>query len=271
MFKLTIHGTRGSYPVCGRPYRRHGGHTPCLSLETGRGILVLDAGSGIASLSQSLRTRRRIPPITLLLTHVHLDHVMGLAAFHPLLVPGVAITVMADSRVLGNWPRAIQTLFRNPLWPINLWRAGARIRFRSLPRNSSSIRLDGLTIAWCPVKHPQGCVSYKLTAPDRTMVLATDREHGDPQMDRKFLKFCQGADLLIHDAQYSPEEFPRKKGWGHSTWKEAARVAAQAQVGKLLLSSHDPSRSDKEIDRFVKRARKIFPRTQAAKDQMRLL
>lgn len=265
MDRLTVHGARGSHSVSSPLFCRYGGHTPCVSMETDRGLIILDAGSGIAALSDRLIARRTIPPMTLLFTHFHLDHLMGLTAFKPLFKKGVRMTLMAASTVARNWPRALKTLFHEPFWPVNPLNSGARVRIRPLPAASRQpLSLYGIQIFWCPIWHPNGCVSYKLKTPRRVIVLASDREMGRKDLDRRFIAFCRGADLLLHDSQFTPEELPQRRGWGHSSWEQAARVAAQARVGKLILTSHDPSRSDAQVDALLKKARRIFRNTEAA-------
>lgn len=262
--KFTIHGARGSLPVSGPAFRRYGGYTSCLSLETEEGVVVVDAGTGIASLWNDLSRRQQIPPVTILLTHLHLDHMAGLTALPLFHRKGVQVTLLADSAVFKDWPGAVKTLVGRPFWPVSIRNSEVHVRIGSLPKGKSTLWLYGVRIERCLVRHPQGCLSYKLRLPGQTVVLASDREVGDPGLDAAFLEFCRGADVLIHDAQYTPEEYPRRIGWGHSTWKMAAQVARAGQVGRLLLTSHDPFRSDEEVDRLVEKARRAFPHTAAA-------
>jgi ribonuclease BN (tRNA processing enzyme) len=270
---FTIHGARGSHPVSGGRYRRYGGHTSCFSLETPSGLLIIDAGSGLASLSNELAQRTTLPPITILFTHFHIDHLLGLTAFKPLLRKDAHITLMADASQARDWRRALTTITGKPFWPLGLLESGATIRLEDLPRRGRSeimgpLQLYGIDISWCPVWHPQRCVSYRLTLGGQSIVLGTDREQGEAHLDPVFQAFCQGADVLIHDAQYTPEEHASRPGWGHSTWEEGARLAAAMQAQQLILTSHDPSRSDEEIDRLVEQAKRVFARTRAAKEEM---
>ena len=252
-----IHGARGSYPVAGEQVRRYGGATSCFSLETADGLLIVDAGTGIASLGDALAQRATLPPITILLTHFHLDHLIGIPAFKPLARRDARVTFMADTACAGDWPRLLTTLIGKPWWPVELKAFGASIQFEPLP--DGALARYGLAISRCPVWHPQGCVSYRIETPTRTIVLATDREHGDAAQDQAFAAFCRGADVLIHDAQYTSDEHAGRRGWGHSTGEQGARVAADVGVKQLVLVSHDPSRSDDDVDRIVEQAQRTFP------------
>ncbi|MBI3088351.1 MAG: MBL fold metallo-hydrolase [Candidatus Omnitrophica bacterium] len=265
--RVIIHGARSGRPVSGAPYRRYGGSTSCFSVETGQGLIILDAGTGLASIGEELARRATVPPIAIFFTHFHLDHVMGLPAFQPFYQRGVEVTLRGYAEQAAPWPHTLKTVFGKPLWPVELLEAGAAIRFEDLPRQGS-LAVSGATVSWCPLWHPQTSLSYRLEVAGRAIVLATDGEHGQADLDRAFLEFCRGAEVLIHDAQYTPDDYPRHRGWGHTTWEQAARRAAQAGVGRLILTSHDPSRSDDEIDRIVEQAKRIFPNTSAAAEQM---
>lgn len=266
--RLTFYGVRGSYPVSGPGYRRTGGQTTCLALETPEGFLVVDAGTGMAGLAAELCRRPRIPPVTLLFTHFHLDHVAGITAFRAFLGRKVRITLMADPRQYPGWPGILRMLTHEPLWPIDPLRRSGGVRFQSLPRGDSGIELHGVKVSWCPVWHPQGCASFRFSTGGREIVLASDREHGNRKMDAAFLRFCEDADVLVHDAQFTPEEYRTRAGWGHSTWESAARTAVEAGVGQLILTSHDPLHSDRKVEEMAARARGIFRRTVAAREGM---
>lgn len=270
MTRLTFYGARGSYPVSGPDYRRYGGHTSCVALETDKGMIVMDAGTGMASLGDALCRRDPIPPVTVLFTHFHLDHIAGITAFRPFFKKKVQVTLMADSGLFPGWPDALKTLAGRPFWPVDPLKSGARVQFKPLPGSEPGVDLYGVKISWCPVWHPQGCASYRFSVAGRGVVLATDREHGNREMDKRFLDFCRGTDLLIHDAQFTPEEHASRVGWGHSTWEAACRLALEAKVKSLVLTSHDPARTDSDLEQLVGRAKGIFRSTVAAREGMEL-
>ncbi|MBI4342740.1 MAG: MBL fold metallo-hydrolase [Candidatus Omnitrophica bacterium] len=269
MEQFVIHGARGSYPVHGDPYRRYGGSTSCFSFETGQGLLVIDAGTGITALGHALYERDELPPITILLTHVHLDHIVGLPSFKPLLRKDAHVTFLSSAKILGDWRRSLTTVIGQPIWPVDLAKFGAAIRFEELP--DKPFTRYGVTLSHCEVLHPQGCVSYRLDTSNGSLVIATDREHGNGAMDRRFMDWCRGAATLIHDAQYTPEEYPARRGWGHSTWEDSARVAETVKAQRLLLTSHDPNKSDDAIDLLTERAKRLFPNTSGAREEMAVL
>ncbi len=262
---LAIHGARGSFPVTGDVFRRYGGHTSSFSLETPQGILVFDAGTGLSALGQTLAERSTLPPITIFFTHLHLDHLIGLAAFKPLLRPDAQITFMADERVLGDWPKALRILIGAPYWPVDLERLGAHVAFEQLPKDAEIIDRCGIRIRWRALSHPQGCLSYRIESDGKSIVLATDYEFGQSAFDRDFVGFAKDAHVLVHDAQYTPEEFDSRRGWGHCTWEHAVAVAQKAKVAQLVLTSHDPSRTDDAVDCIEALARARFPKTVAAR------
>ena len=263
-FRFTVRGARGSTPVGGPAFVRFGEATTCFSLETDAGVLVIDAGTGALALGRELAARNPMPEITLLFTHFHLDHLIGLPPFAPLCRADTRVRLMADAQRPEAWRETVRGFMQPPLWPVPLERAGARVDFTDLPMTRGHVDIYGVRVSWCPVRHPQGCLAYRLEFPGMQIVVATDREPGQPEMDAAFRAFCRGADVLICDAQYLPEEYPTRRGWGHGTWQEAVTQAQAAGVRALILTHHDQTREDAEVDRIVNLARERFPATQAA-------
>lgn len=260
--RFTIWGTRSSVPAA--PAGRFGIHTTCFTLDTPAALVIIDAGTGLASISRELVSASRPRPIRMILTHAHFDHISGLPPFPPLYVRGRPIRVMTAPAQLAMVRAGVRTLLSPPLWPVPWQQSCARLRFTPLPPAGRPLRIGPARLTWCPVWHPQGCIALRIEAAGRALVVATDREPGRPSFDRPFRDFCRGADWLILDAQYTPQEAIQRRGWGHGNWHEAASLARACGVGKLVLTHHDQGRNDDAVRRIVRAARRIFPATMAA-------
>ena len=268
MSRFRIHGARGTMPALTLCSGKYGGHTTCFSLETEAGILIIDAGTGIAALGNELLEQSPPKPVCILFTHFHLDHVMGLPYFGPLYMEGAAIRIVGDPRRAEDWKQALTTWFAPPYWPTNLEHVPAPPGLEDLDRRSGEMCLRGVSVSWCSLRHPQASLAYRLDTASLSVVIATDHEAGDRETDEALAAFCRGADVLVHDAHYTDEEAPRHKGWGHATWRDAAECADRAGVGQLVLTHHHPDRDDDELDSIVTQARQVFPNTAAAKENM---
>lgn len=258
---LEIHGARGSMPVGTAEYARYGGDTTCYSLhhDDGTLIAVIDAGTGLRHLYPRLaRDGRTIP---LLLTHYHWDHIQGLSMCAPMW--------RGDATLQIHGPfdphAAVAGAITPPWFPVQI--TSTEVEFH---RVEPTFVLGDVEITTFPLHHPQGGVGYRFDSDGHSVVVATDHEAGTGA-DSEVVEASQGADLLVHDAQYLPEEIEAKRGWGHSTWEQATKAAAEAGVGRLLFASHDPTRSDEAIDRTIARAVEHFPRTAAASPGQHLL
>jgi len=251
-----IYGARGTLPVAGKPFIRYGGHTTCFCLKTAEGLIIIDAGTGISLIDET--TDEELLPASLLFTHFHLDHIMALPFLKRLANHQSSLKLMADSSRRPDWRSALMNLFTPPYWPVALTEMGACLEFNDLPALAGNLELYGVHISWCPLFHPQGCLAYRLETDDKSVVIVTDHECGDPKVDDILLRVCSKADYLIHDAQYTPAELKKCRGWGHSSWAEGTDLASKAGVGELILTHHNYKRRDDEIDAIVETARRRF-------------
>ena len=265
---FVIRGTRGTLPACGADFLRYGGDTTCFSLETPQGLLVIDAGTGLRHVTQELADRVDLPSITVLLTHLHLDHLIGLPSFGPLYSSHARIRFMADPHREGDWQHALRAFMRKPYWPVGLTEADATLEFTPLPESGTPFELYGIDIQWCAIPHPQQCVAYRLTWAGGSVVIATDVEYTADKIPDSFVAFCKNADHLIFDAHFTPAEIAQYPGWGHSTWKAGVALAKLSGARQLLLTHHSPKRRDQEIDAIVDTARRVFPATRGASTNM---
>jgi phosphoribosyl 1,2-cyclic phosphodiesterase len=259
---FTVWGARGSMAVSGPRYLRYGGDTSCYHAELEPGHhLVIDAGTGLRRLEAVLGP----PPLrfTVLFTHYHLDHLQGLPVFGPLYDRANAFEFLG-ARSGGMGPaEALYLLLRAPLFPVPYDEVPARCRFADL---DVSLQVGPLRVDCLPLRHPGGSTGFRFTGESGSLVLASDHEAGDEQMDAALVAFAAGTDVLLHDSQYTEDQAQGPHaGWGHSACLAAARTAERARVGHLVLTSHDPGRGDDEVDDLVERVRRRFPSVEAAR------
>lgn len=263
---LRVLGCRGSMSIAGEQYRRYGGNTTCYHAEVAPNHhLVIDCGTGLRTLQHDV-ARRESQRYSIFFTHYHWDHVQGLPVFLPLFQPGNQIVFHGPVDGDMTVERALRSVIRPPWFPVTLDEAAADIRFRTM---EGPVDVGGAKVSAAAGTHPQGVLAYRIDGPDRSVTIATDHEGGDPEADAAVVRLAQGTDVLIHDAQYTPEELQNDRtGWGHSSYADAVAAARAAGAARLVLTSHDPDRSDAGVDALRGSARGLFPHTDAAYEGM---
>lgn len=266
-------GVRGSIPSPGQDTVVVGGNTSCVEVKGGGSRVILDAGSGLRDLGDALVAQGEHGHVQLLLSHVHWDHVMGLPFFNPIYMPGTTLEIAA-----GPSGQPLREVLRRqmsaPMFPVDFDRLPSMVRCREIA-HGGHLELGSITAEACLLHHPDPVYAYRLSFGGRSVVYATDHEHGKADVDARLVTLARGADVLIYDAQYTPEEYdgavgPSRKGWGHSTFEAGARIAAAARVKTLVLFHHDPRRTDEGVKEIVRRARELFPSTVAAREGLSL-
>lgn len=260
-------GVRGSVAVCGSRYLSTGGNTPCVEVTHEGQRLILDGGTGLRALGDSIG----FAPIeaTVLFSHVHWDHIQGVPFFTPAYNPGAKLTFVGCRRDSGTLRDALAAQMLPPRFPVTMDVFRAKLAFREIEKESP-FDIGAFRVTPLDLNHPDGVLAYRVEAGGKAVVYATDVEHGD-NLDERLVRLSEGADLLIHDAQYTGPEYVGKigiprKGWGHSTWGDAVAVAGLAGAGRLALFHHDPQRTDAQVEAIEAEALDMFPRTVAARE-----
>lgn len=263
---LRFWGVRGSSAVAGPTTLEFGGNTSCVELEgTGTDVILFDGGTGIRAAGQELVQRSGDRPLNIhiFLTHFHWDHIQGLPFFAPLYNKAHRVRLYA-SKFSAPLQDSLAGLMKAPYFPVSFDAFAAKVELISL--DAGGVDVGGLQVRPVEVLHPQGACAYRVEGKGQSCLYAPDREHGDARLDALLLEETRGIDALVIDSQYTPEEYEHKRGWGHSTWLESARLASAAGVGSLILFHHDPSHDDACLRQIEAEARVRFPATYLAKE-----
>lgn len=256
--RVKIWGSRGSVPAPGPETTRYGGNTSCVQVTLSDGtILALDAGTGIRSLGLSLAgdaTR-----IQILLTHLHLDHIQGLVFFAPAFRPSSEIEIWGPAAAEASLEDRIARYVSAPLSPVEVRELPCEVSFRDAPETEWEI--GTATVRAASVTHRGPTLGYRITEGDSSLCYVPDHEPGigaalgevEPEWISGF-DLARGASLLIHDCQYSDDEYPDHVGWGHSPLADALTFARRTEPERVLLFHHDPLHSDDYLDAFYGRA-----------------
>ena len=265
--RVQFWGTRGSIAKPGPSTARYGGNTSCIEVRSARGTLVIiDCGTGGHSLGQKLKSDRKLTSAErkglrghILISHTHWDHIQGIPFFDPLFAPGNEWDIYGPNGLSRSFREILAAQMQHNYFPVTLDQCGAKIRYHELVEGSFDI--DDIKVSTRYLNHPALTLGYRLESDGVTVVYACDHEPhsrlaatGDGEItgqDLRHAEFVSRADLLIHDAQYSAEEYPAKIGWGHSSAEYAVNLGRFAQVKRIALTHHDPLRDDDAIDRLV--------------------
>ena len=294
-FRVRFWGVRGSYPTTDPATHRTGGNTSCLEVNAGEQRLIFDAGTGIIPLGKEICDGVSARPTAyVFLSHTHIDHVMGLCFFEPLLRANARSFIFGPGKAPGALTRSLRQLTHSQLFPVTIDELKGRKEIYSLqggevirvPSPGKKPLIDKISFASQPSSdeltitthkspaHPRnGVMLYRVNYRKKSLVYATDieeKEGGYPDI----IDFARGADLLIHDAQYLQEEYiseaKPKRGWGHSTVESVAEVAEKAGVKRLALFHHEPTHDDKAMEHIERQGKQLFSRSLIAHEGMEL-
>lgn len=261
--RITFHGVRGSTPCEGPQYARYGGHSACVSVEApDHDPILFDLGTGVQPFGTAIGQRPWRG--TVLLSHLHWDHVQGLPFFLPLHEEGTVLEVYGPRQVEGSLHDAFTGLMRPPYFPVRPCDLGGEVQFHETGDDDFPVGQVKVRSRW--VRHIGPTLGFRIDWNDVSVAYVSDHGPGcypddpDDHVPDEILELCDGVDLLVHDAQHTAEEFGAKRHWGHSTVRYAVQVARAAGARRLALFHHDPAHGDDMIDRIAVDAAELSAR-----------
>ena len=257
-------GSRGSIPVSGPQFIKYGGDTACVEIRTKNDeVIIVDAGTGIRGLGNKLIEEKK-KRIHLIFTHAHWDHIIGFPFFKPAYLPDTRIVVAGCSDSQAAITNILSDVMEPPFFPVTMSELKSTIHFAGSCQES--ITIDSIRIFPINLNHPNNAIGYKFEEEEKTFVYLTDNEigftapgvkelafHHPGGMDyRDYVEFSRNADVLVHDAEYTHEEYHNGRiSWGHSCSRDVVELALDAGVKRLGLFHHNQDRSDEEVDAIV--------------------
>jgi len=257
---LKLWGTRGSNPVSGSDYIRFGGNTACLEISCGSDTVIIDAGTGIRPLGEKIQLDSS-KKIHLFLSHTHWDHLTGFPFFAPLYQPDVEINIWSPVGFEKSTKELFTEMLAYAYFPVRLEDMEAKLVFHDL-RDGHTVSIGGITIDSHYAYHPGATLCFKIHMAGKTIGYATDNEmflgyHGHPEAiheqklllktHESILKFFENCDTLIHEAQYTPLEYQRRVGWGHSSIPNATILCKETNTKHWIITHHDPQHTDTDL------------------------
>ena len=260
--RIKVWGCRGSIPAPGPEKDKFGGNTSCVQVEYNDTCIILDGGSGIQRLGTSFNSKYK--EVHILLTHLHLDHIMGIGFFLPLYDPEVDVHFYGPATMVEPFFKKLRRYFSPPLFPVRLSELSRHPVIHDLSINEFTI--GDIQVKSSYICHPSATLGYRISTkassfaymPDHEVALGSANFPNEPEWTSGY-DLAKNADLLFHDSQYSAEEYKSRIGWGHSSMSDAVAFAKLSKVKKLILFHHDPLRTDVQLQHFFKEFQKQHP------------
>jgi phosphoribosyl 1,2-cyclic phosphodiesterase len=252
--KIKCYGSRGSLPVSGKEYLKYGGDTTCILVTAKTGeIVIIDAGSGIRKLGNEILQQDN-HDVNVIFTHAHWDHLIGFPFFKPLYLKKFNINVYGCPFThTDSIKNLIAGTMQIPHFPVDLSAINANLKFIDV--KYSQFEIGSLKIVPIFLSHPNGGVGYKITEDGKSFVFLTDNElgycHENGLNFVDYVRDCGNVEILFHDGEYTPEEYKKRKTWGHSSYEDATRLAIESNVEQLGIFHHNQDRLDDEVDDII--------------------
>jgi phosphoribosyl 1,2-cyclic phosphodiesterase len=244
-------GVRGSIPAPGPSTVRFGGNTSCVEIRGGDDVCIFDMGSGLRRLGESLGGKPA--KASVFLSHYHWDHIQGLPFFGPAYNPGSALDIYGPVREGRDVRTILSGQMVPPYFPVTLDAFRARLGFHTVV-NGQTVTVGQTRVTASELNHPNGVLAYRIERLGKSVVYATDTEHGT-DADDALVALARGAEALIYDAMYTEDEYSKgKTGWGHSTWVAGLRLCERAGCKRLVLFHHEPTRHDEDLEALLAQA-----------------
>lgn len=267
-FQLTLWGTRGGLAVSGPQFQQFGGNTTCFEVRCGDHVMFFDAGSGAMPAGAALAAED-CTNVTLFFTHTHYDHIMGLPFFKPLYSKGLSLKIRSGH--LGPALTTRQMLFdfmRNPFFPIEPDYCSCALDAQDFTVGDVLTPYPGVVVRTGALNHPGNAVGYRVEYGGRSLAIITDTEHDPGTLDPAVLQLIDKVDLFLYDATFVDDEMLKFKGFGHSTWQQAVRLAQAAGARQVGFVHHSFTRTDAELVQIEHEAREVFPGAFCGRDLM---
>lgn len=264
--KIKFWGVRGSFPIP-QSNDDFGGNTSCVELRSNKNeIVIFDMGTGLRALGNSIiKDNPDITNINILLSHFHYDHVLGFLMFTPLFNDKYNINIYAPGETSNEIKSKFQSFLKSTFWPVNMDMFNSKITFNNYTSGSFNISKN-IKVTSSPHGHPGGANSLRVDIDRFSVTYVTDCEHPTNNLNQNVIDIAKNTDILIHDAQYTPEQMHKHKGWGHSSWKNCVDVAKAANVKKLILFHHNPDHHNSILECIENDAQNVFPNTSSARE-----
>ncbi len=265
-------GCRGTLPVSGSNQKKYSGNTPCLMIPVNQSeCILIDAGTGIFNVNNISSFNE----FHIFLTHLHWDHIIGLTTFSPFYDENKKIHIYVQEKENFETVKFLDLIFNPPFFPVPRKMLKAKIYINLLPKEKN-YRFNNIEISYMEGNHPNKSLIYKIKKINKSLVFATDFEHGTNK-DEELIEFAKYADYLVYDTCYFPEDYQGmkngicKKGFGHSTYLEGTEISKKAQVKNMFLYHYSPDYSDSDLEKMLELSKSLFTESHLSYDGLEII